>query len=109
MFMLSPRVVAGVVLMLFAVFVTRAAFDIATVVNAVNVNTGGSATVKDTIIFFVAYLWWEISPIAALLATVATGSVGQRAASTAAPSYGVFGAIASMQGGEGGQLRGSPA
>jgi len=105
MFMLSPRVVAGVVLMLFAVFVTRAAFDIATVVNAVNVNTGGSATVKDTIIFFVAYLWWEISPIAALLATVATGSVGQRAASTAAPSYGVFGAIASMQGGEGGQQR----
>ncbi len=99
MFMLSPRVVAAVILMLFAVFVTRAAFDVAAVAGAVNVNTGGSATVKDTIIFFVAYSWWEIFPIAALLATVATGSVGQRAASTAAPSYGVFGAIASMQGG----------
>ena len=97
MFMLRPRTVAFVVALLCCVFTSRAAFDITSAAGAVTVSTSGSASAKDTAIFITAYTWWELVPIAMLLSTIATGSVGRAHSTNAAPMYGVFGAIAEMQ------------
>ena len=106
MFMLRPRTVAGVVVLLFCTFSSRAAFDLAAAAGAVDVSTSGSASVADAAIFIVAYLWWEVVPILVLLTTIAAGRVGLARAPSAdgGEGIGVFGAIQAMQAGDGGGM-----
>lgn len=97
-FMLPPRAVSTSVTLLAGVFASRAVWNVLTASGVVEVSTG-DASLRSALLTVGLYVLWELTPLALLLATIASGARGSAASAAVKGTahLGVFEAIDELE------------